>query len=239
MNYEKVARFPWGLFPRVVIHVEERVAKGHLSYRAAKRGDVNAAYRLAADLTNPACLERLDAMYGAMLPTLVSAHAIERDGLNAIPETLSDYLAARLGWPVNTNILQTNVVGHTGADGFTRLARQARFGGDVEAGRIYFLVDDFVGQGGTLANLRGYLMSKGGIVLGATVLTGKSYSANLSIKQPIIDELRKNHGYDLEHWWKERFGFGYECLTNSEGIYLRNTETAERVRDRIVAASEG
>jgi hypothetical protein len=101
------------------------------------------------------------------------------------------------------------------------------------------LVDDFVGQGGTLANLRGYLMSKGGIVLGATVLTGKSYSANLCIEQPIIDELRKNHGYNLEHWWKERFGFGYECLTNSEGIYLRNTETAERIRDRIAAASEG
>ena len=57
--------------------------------------------------------------------------------------------------------------------------------------------------------------------------------------QPIIDELRKNHGHELEHWWKERFGSGYECLTHSEGIYLRNTETAERIRDRIAAASEG
>ena len=239
MPCDKVMRFPWEAFPPVLIHVDERTAKGHGSYRAAKQGDVNEAYRLAADLTNPACLETLDAMYGKVCPTLVSAHAIERDGLNAIPETLADYLAARLSWPVNTNILQTNVVGHTGADGFTRLARQARFGGDVEAGRIYFLVDDFVGQGGTLANLRGYLMSKGGVVLGATVLTGKSYSANLAIDQPIIDDLHKNHGYDLEDWWKERFGFGYECLTNSEGIYLRNTKTAERIRDRIAAASEG
>jgi hypothetical protein len=239
MLCERVMRFPWGHFPPVIIHVEEKLAKAHGSYRAAKRGDVNEAYRLAAELTSPACLETLDAMYGKLLPTLVSAHAIERDGLNAIPETLADYLAARLGWPVNTNILQTNVVGHTGADGFTRLARQARFGGDVEAGRIYFLVDDFVGQGGTLANLRGYLMSKGGIVLGATVLTGKSYSATMALQQPIIDELRVKHGHKLEHWWKERFGFGFECLTNSEGIYLRNTETAERIRDRIAAAGEG
>ena len=22
----------------------------------------------------------------------------------------------------------------------------------------------------------------------------------------IIDEFRKNHGYELEHWWEERFG---------------------------------
>ena len=60
-------------------------------------------------------------------------------------------------------------------------------------------------------------MRLSGVVLGATVLTGKTYSANLTIEQLIIDELRKNHRYDLEHWWKERFGFGYECLTITLG----------------------
>jgi adenine/guanine phosphoribosyltransferase-like PRPP-binding protein len=42
-------------------------------------------------------------------------------------------------------------VSHTGADGFSRLARQAQFAGSVQAGRRYVMVDDFVGMGGTLA----------------------------------------------------------------------------------------
>ena len=55
-------------------------------------------------------------------PTFVSAHALEKEGVNAIPEALAEHLGHRLGWPVDSEIVQTNVVGHTGADGFTRLA---------------------------------------------------------------------------------------------------------------------
>ena len=49
-----------------------------------------------------------------------------------------------------------NVVSHTGADGYSRLTRQARFEGDVVRRREYLLVDDFIGQGGTMA-MRGWL----------------------------------------------------------------------------------
>ena len=45
----------------------------------------------------------------------------------------------------------------------------------------YFLVDDFIGQGGTLTNLRGFVESHGAKVIGATALTGKGYSAKLSL----------------------------------------------------------
>ena len=80
------------------------------------------------------------------------------------------------------SIVQINIVSHTGADGFSRLARQAKFDGDTLAGKPYLLIDDFVGQGGTLANLRSHIMSRGGGVLGATVLTGKPHSAKVSSK---------------------------------------------------------
>ena len=73
-----------------------------------------------------------------------------------------------------------NSVGHTGADGFTRLANQALFDGPVLGGQAYYLVDDFVGQGGTLANLAGFIHGQSGAVLGDTVLTGKPYSAKLA-----------------------------------------------------------
>lgn len=92
-------------------------------------------------------------------PLLASAHAFERTGINAIPEVLADELARRTAFPVDASIVQVNIVGHTGADGYVRLARQAMFDGEVIAGRDYLLVDDFIGQGGTLANLKVYRKS--------------------------------------------------------------------------------
>src|SRR5882672_1742068 len=68
----------------------------------------------------------------------------------------------------------------TGASGFQRLANQAHFFGQARAGRHYLVIDDFVGQGGTLENLIGFIESQGGHVVGATVLTGKPYTANLA-----------------------------------------------------------
>ena len=74
--------------------------------------------------------------------------------------------------PYDSRVVQTNVVGHTGADGYGRLARQAMFGGVVANGSEFLLVDDFVGQGGTLANLRGWVETQGGIVIGASAPSG-------------------------------------------------------------------
>jgi hypoxanthine-guanine phosphoribosyltransferase len=127
-------------------------------------------------------------------------------------------------------------VGHTGASGFARLAHQARFVGRISPGQSYLLVDDFVGQGGTLANLIGYIGSQGGQVLGATVLTGKPYSAILAPDGPLIQALRDKHGRELEDWWNESFGFDFERLTRSEARYLEKTPDAHTIRDRIVAA---
>lgn len=233
-------RYPWEKhFPAVHLHAPELKIKRHDLYAAAKSGETNAAYRLVADTVSDQVIEELARRYQRTVPTLASAHAIERTGINAIPAAMAQVLGSRLGWKVEEGIVQANIVGHTGADGFTRLARQAEFSGAVVAGHRYFLVDDFVGQGGTLANLRGWIIHQGGEVVGATALTGKPYSANLKIDSELLEELKATHGEELEHWWVDRFGFDFTCLTQSEGRYLRNTPTVERIRDRIVAALEG
>uniref|UniRef100_UPI002BABA0A1 phosphoribosyltransferase n=1 Tax=Povalibacter sp. TaxID=1962978 RepID=UPI002BABA0A1 len=158
------------------------------------------------------------------------------DGVNEIPAALAAELSVRLALGVNRSIVQLNSVGHTGADGFRRLAHQALFSGTVNPGRCYFVVDDFIGQGGTLANLIGYLHSQGGQVLGGTVLTGKPYSAKLAPNLDQITGLRTKHGSTLENWWQQNFGFGFECLTRSEARYLQNTPDAATIRNRLVAA---
>jgi hypothetical protein len=212
----KPSRTPWHDLPPVVLHSTESSVKKHAFYGAAKSGSGQAAAELVRQLASPVATETLRNLIGEQRPILVSAHAQEAQGINAIPEALANQLGADLGLDVASGVIQNNIVMHTGAGGFERLARQASFEGPIVPGREYLMVDDFVGQGGTLANLKGHIEINGGHVIAATSLTGKDYSAILT---PAIDQLaalRAKHGRELEDWWRGRFGHGFDELTQSE-----------------------
>ena len=66
-------------------------------------------------------------------------------------------------------------------------------------------------------------MHGGGNVLGTTVLKGKPHSANMALNLVTLEQLRLKHGQQVENWWKQRFGFRFDCLTKSEALYLLNT----------------
>ena len=235
-NPVKPPRVPWDGFPDVLIHASESAVKQHPAYSAAKVGDDNAAIALVLETFSMARALEMRRFEGGARPTLVSAHALEREGVNAIPEVFAERLGQILDWPLDNGVVQVNVVSHTGANGFWRLARQAEFDGPVHPGRSYVLVDDFVGMGGTLANLRGHIESNGGHVLAAVSLTGKSHSAKLALTAERLHELRAKHGQELENWWFEHFAHTFDALTESEARYVARTETADIVRDRIAEA---
>ena len=222
----------------MLIHASESTVKKHPAYEAAKSGDDVAATHLVLTCLNLAQVVALNQLVAGKRPTLVSAHAMERHGVNAIPEVFADELGRLLSWPVDTGIVQTNVVSHTGANGFWRLARQAEFDGAVQAGCDYVLVDDFVGMGGTLANLKGHIETLGGNVLAAVALTGKTHSAKLAPTPDRLNELRKRHGTEFENWWIGHFAHSFDALTESEARYLARTETADTIRDRIAEAEQ-
>ena len=232
-------RVAWRDFPEAVLLADETSTKRHPTYSDAKAGDAEAATNLVHALVDEAgiaSVRRLLDAVGAELPVLVSAHAYEREGVNAIPAALAKFLSNRLGIPFDAAAVQTNVVGHTGASGYGRLARQASFGGEVEQGCEYVMVDDFIGQGGTLANLRGWVEKQGGTVVGAVGLTGKPYSAKLSPTKEQLNELEQKHGKDFEKWWREHFGHAFNCLTQSEARYLARSPDVDAIRDRLAAA---
>ena len=97
------------------------------------------------------------------------------------------------------------------ADGYGRLARQAPFAGELDAARDCVLIGDFVGQGDTLASLRGWIETRGARVVGAVGFTGKSYSARWNPTREQLNALRRKHGSTLAGWWWERFGHAFDC----------------------------
>lgn len=231
-------RTPWGSLPDVIIHASESAVIQHPCYAAAKSGDTEAAFSLVKETISEDAIKALSIVVGDRNPVLVSAHAFEKFGVNAIPETLSDMLGRHLGWVIDGAVVQTNVVEHTGANGYDRLARQASFNGLIAAGKNYVMVDDFIGQGGTLANLKGYIETHGGTVVGATVLTGKPFSAKLTLLNDQLDALRKKHGHELEKWWETQFGHGFDRLTQSEARYLERSPDADTIRNKVTEAKQ-
>jgi len=236
LEVEKPHRVPWNGFPNVVITTDESAVKRHAEYEGAKTGDVPAAKRLAAQLTGPRILDAIRELIGDRQVALLPVHALENQGYNRIPAAFAELLAEKLGLEVETGIVQANVVNHTGASGWERMVRPPVFDGAVVPESDYLMVDDFVGQGGTLANLRGYLIGGGGRVLGATTLTGRADSATLALQPTTLAALRGKHGEQIENWWQGTFGYRFDCLTESEARYLLRVEDADTIRVRLIAA---
>lgn len=235
-------RAPWDVFPDVVIIASESAVKKHSDYEQAKQGNVQdaapAAKRLALALLTRESIGALQLLpiQGA---TLVPVHALENQGLNRIPAAFAELLSAALGLDIETAILQRNVVNHTGASGWARLASPPLFEGNAQPGRRYVLVDDFVGQGGTLANLRGHIVRQGGLVMAAVCLTGRADSSRLALTLPTLEALKRKHGPEIEAWWLQEFGYDFSCLTESEARYLLRVENADTIRARLLEAGLG
>ncbi|WP_238157610.1 hypothetical protein [Aeromonas salmonicida] len=233
-------RTPWREgFPEVILHGRLGDATSHPDYEAAKGGDDAAARRLVHDVLSPDAIKQFKGLIGDRSAIALGVHAEEAVSRNAIPQAMADVLGKVLGIEVDLDIVQSAKVGRTAQDGFGRLANQPSFDGPVRTDKPYLIMDDTLTQGGTLANLKGYIEFRGGEVLAATALTGKQYSAKIAIDSSTLEQLRDQYdGTGLEAWWQNRFGYGFDSLTESEGRYLLRAKDADKVRDRVSAAGQ-
>jgi hypothetical protein len=230
-----LCRTAWGAFPEVLICANEPVATRHPLYAEAKIGDPRAASGLVADIVSDEVKALLASMMGRHRPRLLAVHAVETAGMNAIPRVFGRLLSEQFDLVLESGVVQMNRVTHTKADGYHRLAFPAVFDGSVKEGE-YVLIDDFVGQGGTLANLRGHVESRGGRVIGAVSLAGQRRSAQLRLGEQTLQELRQKHGEQLEEWWNATFGYGLDRLTQSEAGYLYRSDDFDTITTRLASA---
>lgn len=236
MEDEFPQRAAWRTFPNVLICARESDVKNHPDYEQAKEGNLQdsapAAKRLSSAMVTSETIAMLRSMTTAGAK-LLPVHALEHQGFNRIPAALAELLSEAVSTPIETSIIQVNVVNHTGASGWHRMSSPPLFDGAVDQDCPYVLVDDFIGQGGTLANLRGHVMHHGGSVVGAICLTGRADSATLALSDQTLDSLRQKHGPEIEKWWLDNLGYDFSCLTESEARYLFRVEDAHTIRTRI------
>jgi hypothetical protein len=237
---EVIPRAPWPKgFPAVVIHTDLRTRNGHPGYPGGKSGDPFDADAIAQDLIAPEAVEELSHVMHGRKPVLLPVVADEVAGFNAIPDAMAHALSNWFGFPVATGeIVQRIKVGHTKANGWHRLVTPAEFMGDVRPGADYLLIDDHVGFGGTLANLRGFFENGGGRVVGMTTLTETRGARQIAVRKSTLAELYGRHGTSLEHLWQRLFGYGLDCLTEVEAGYLGRVESVAAIQDRMAQAAK-
>lgn len=239
---QRYSRRGWDeAFPDVELAHPLSFLNNHPDYAAAKAGDDAAALRVARDAVTPEFVERVRAMIPAgSRPWIVPVLAVEGGGKNRIPLMAAEVLAQRLGLETDTSPVQAEKVGRTQSNALERIANQPTFAGEVAVGD-YLILDDTLTQGGTLAQLKTHIEDNGGRVLGAVALTGKNYSRKLSLDPSTLAEVRGKYG-DIEPWWRDSFGYGFEGLTQSEARTLLTFDkgqlSPDEIRDRIAAARD-
>lgn len=222
----------------MILHTDVRTRDGHYGYAAAKAGDPDAALELAIDLVSDSAVLALRELLNGRQAFLLPVIAEEAFGFNAIPDALAQVLSRDLGRPVIAGeIVQTNKVGHTRARTFQRLVTPPTFAGPVEADANYVLVDDHVGLGGTLANLRGHVELGGGHVIGMTTLTESRDGRMISLRSATADMLWNKHGEALDTLWRGQFGYGIDCLTEVEGQNLCRQQSVDAIEDFLAQAA--
>lgn len=229
-------RTDWGDFPPIIRNGHLGELKNEPEYQAAKGGDVIAAGQLVNKLINQRTIAEIKQMIGEHRPYIVPVLAEEAAGKNKIPLAMANSFGQELGLSVNHTIKQANKVSRTGAGIDHRFAFQPTFTGEVVSGKEYLLMDDTLSVGSTIANLKGYIETHGGKVLGAAVMTAHEGSLNIVVKPTMIEAINRKHGDGMDKLWKEEFGYGMDKLTQGEAGHLRAAQNVDAIRTRITGA---
>ena len=231
-------RLPWADFPPVLRNANIGTLKLAPEYLAAKAGDTAAALDMADRLITVEFVEAVHGMgSGYPHPTLLPVLAEESAGRNKIPEMFAYTLANRLGWDVHENVVQITRAYRTDSGADHRLVIHPEFAGNIDLQAGYILIDDTLTMGGTLADLRGFILHAGGQVVGAAVAVAHEGALNLPIHPQMMENIHRKHGnQESEDFAHEQWGYGIECLTQGEAGHLYKAVSLDALRDRFSAA---
>lgn len=217
-------------FPKVTVHTNLQTLR-HANperHHAAKHGDTQAAKEIIAQCVKMERVEELAKKYPDA--KVVPVRGEDSEEGNQIPMTFASCFEA-FGLEVEDGIVQTKKAGHTDSDQFHRLMSRPEFDGKVEPGREYILVDDHVTNGGTLSDLRKYIVSNGGKVVAISTLSASQGGTYIAIQKKTVEQIRAKHGEGIDSLLRKGgIAYDVESLTDKEGRYIlsMNPDTLKR-----------
>lgn len=233
---------PWPEnFPKIINHtsVTNLKSKTNGNYELhvlAKRGDEVAADELVRKVMKP---EKVQDLYNQTkdIPNkiITPVIALEKVGYNKIPEKYAAILENIIGINATNSIVQINKSFHTGENAIGRIVSRAEFDGEVKKGYNYIIVDDVVTLGGTLSDLRKYIVGKEGNVILASTVAQRGY-LDLAVTTDLINQIIKRFGRDEIEKYFRQFGIanGLEELTYGEAISILRFKQINTLRNRTI-----
>lgn len=208
-------------------------------WKAAKEGSIHAAHRLVnkfvkEDSVMAQEIKNIAKTYpNATIVPVAGLEDIKGD-TNKIPIALAHKLSKLSGLNKADSIVKIIGGGHTDKTARDRLLSQTLFKGDIK-GKHFILVDDQITTGSTLNELRHFIETQGGEVVGVFGLTKKANSDILRITPEQISALEERYGREnLEKILRQTDIAGtIDGLTRGQADYLLRFSTLDGLRDRI------
>jgi hypothetical protein len=193
----------------------------HRLYNRAKNlGDVEAADEIIEEFGDTVVLDRIVDEFRDKEPVIVAPTLEPDNNRNSIAITYATWLSRELELGLCETVFQRRGLKRAGRGNWYRLAYPRAFYGQVLPGGHFIIADDVCTLGGTIADLRSFLESQGGIVICATCLSARDGNhVGVALTDDTLAELS---GLDagLDTYWKEEFDYGLECFTELEARFL-------------------
>lgn len=227
-------------FIEVFVFTNGDKLKSNKDYPAAKGGDTEAAIRLINEVVpSEKAMQLVKKIPEGTF--IVPISAVESTGRNKIPVSLAAFIwSAGQNLKYELEILQSNIVKHTGATAMDRLLAKPEFTGLVRAGANYFIVDDLVTSGSSVNELRHYIQRNGGQIVGAAVLASAfsmqlGYGANIDVQPETIQKISSKFDEQKLNKILNENGIAnnYKDLTNAQLKYLSAFSSLDTLRATI------
>lgn len=224
-----MTRVPWpNDFPDVFVNAmwaskEKDVAslKSHPLYQPAKgERDMRSALSLIDDIITKETVENLASLAtrSKVAPKLIAPAAQLGDSNNALATGYAYWLGKELDWEVEERVFQAKAFSKDKSNAWTRIANTSAFYGEIDKTTPYVIVDDVITLGGTLADLRSFILGKGGSVIGMSALASRNgHDTPIHLGQKLKSELEKFYGSNFASDCQSILGYSHDCLTRSEG----------------------
>ncbi|WLP54083.1 phosphoribosyltransferase [Agrobacterium fabrum] len=198
---------------------------------------MQAALELLDELVVKDTIEKLQSIQQSLgrAPYLIAPAAQLGDSNNALAIGYANWLSHELEWPVEERVFQMKEFSKDKSNGWVRIAHRSQFYGEIDKGAPYVIVDDVMTLGGTLADLRSFILSKGGDVIGMSTIASKDgIDTPIHLGAEMQEKLEKCYGKDFAEFCDDLLGHDHTCLTRPEASRILDCASHVVLRKKVV-----